>query len=306
MLIYIEDKELQTKIISYLDYVKTDYTLDLNDIYDTVIIAQVNKNTKEIIKNKKVIFITYLEEEKIYKNFTKNNKKSRSYKIKIMSILKKCNLIITSIEGIKSLLLKEGNLKIEVIPKEIPVINISKNNKEIYERYNISKRKKKIIIIDKEYNNLEYLDFMTNKYPKYQFIYIGFTPDYKLTKKDKNMLYNLSSSVIKIKYIDLNIFSDLLKMTDFVISFDNLLLDIEYFYVSVILKKQLLCKETILYNPNYINSKNIYFFNDIKDLDLKFGRMINHRIANLTDETYEEIKDNTFENIAKKYSIYLH
>jgi len=306
MLIYIEDKELQTKVITYLDYIKKNYTLNFNDTYDTVLIAQINKNTKEIIKNKKVIFITYLEEEKIYKNFIKNNKKSRSYKIRIMSILKKCNLIITSIEGIKNILLKEGNLKIEVIPKEIPVINISKNNKEVYERYNISKRKKKIIVLDKEYNNLESLDFIVNKYPKYQFIYVGFIPDYKLTKKEKNILHNLSSSVIKIKYIDLNIFSDLLKITDIVISFDDLLLDIEYFYTLVILKKQLICKDTVLYKPNYINSKNIYLFKDIKDLDLKFGRMVNHRISNLTDETYEEIKNNTFQYIVKKYSIYLH
>lgn len=304
MLIYIENLDLASKVVSYLDYINTSYTLDLDDNYETVLIAQVSNKTKEIIKNKKVIFITYLLEDKIYKNYLRNNKKSRNFKTKLNGIFNKCFLIISSLEGIKKILRDVAD-KIKIIPITLPTINISKNNKELYSKYNISKRKKKIIIFDLDYNYLSEANELAIKYNKYEFIYIGFNQDYNLSLKNRQLLNKLANNIIKVKYIDINIFSDLLKISNMVITCSDILLNIDYFYAAVILRKPILAKNSILLESEYINSKNIYTFDNLKELDLKFSRMINYRLSNLTDETYEVIKNNTFDNIAKKYSIYL-
>ncbi|MEI3499203.1 MAG: hypothetical protein V8Q71_01650 [Bacilli bacterium] len=103
------------------------------------------------------------------------------------------------------------------MPKEIPVINISKNNKDIYNKYKIKRRVKKIIVVDNEYKNIEKLYVLANTYPKYNFIYFGYRPDYLISKKQRDMINNLPSNVTLIKYNDLNVFSDVCKISDIVI-----------------------------------------------------------------------------------------
>lgn len=81
MLIYIEDNELSSKIISYLDYINKEYTLDINSKYEYVLIADINKKSIEISKNKKVILITYLFEKKYIKLLLKIINKIGNLKI---------------------------------------------------------------------------------------------------------------------------------------------------------------------------------------------------------------------------------
>ena len=40
-LVYIENKDLLTKIITYFDYVNILYTTDINDKYDFLIVSQI-------------------------------------------------------------------------------------------------------------------------------------------------------------------------------------------------------------------------------------------------------------------------
>ena len=80
-LVYIENKNLLTKIITYFDYGNILYTTDINDKYDFLIIAQNNNKTLNLMqRSKKTIYISYLDEIKIFKRFSK--------KIKSMMIIK--------------------------------------------------------------------------------------------------------------------------------------------------------------------------------------------------------------------------
>ena len=124
MLIYIENKELSSKIISYLDYMNKEYTLDINSEYEYVLIADINKKSIEISKNKKVILITHLFDKKIYKAFTKNNKQNREFKNRLINLINKFNKVIVSIEYVKELLEEKTDTEIITINKELPPINI--------------------------------------------------------------------------------------------------------------------------------------------------------------------------------------
>ena len=119
------------------------------------------------------------------------------------------------------------------------------------------------------------------------------------------MINNLPSNVTPIKYNDLNVFSDVCKISDIVIFLEDYGINIDYVYITLLFKKQLVIKENKLFEDLFINSKNAYTFKSKEDLLLKFKKMVNNRVANLTDVAYFLIKDNTFDEIIKKYNAYL-
>ena len=302
MLIYIENNELSSKIISYLDYINKEYTLDINSKYEYVLIADINKKSIEISKNKKVILITYLFEKKIYKAFIKNNKQNREFKNRLINCINKFNKVIVSIEYIKELLEAKTNTEIITINKELPPINIG-NTKYLYDIYKIKKRRKNILFIDFEYEGLENINMLALKYPKLNFLYLGFKPYYSMTKKEKKIYDNLPPNIYKIKYYNINIFCDILKLSDIVINESNILFDINYLYAILILKKKFLSKN-IAYK-NLLDNKHIYMYQNQKEMILKFSKIFEERLADISINAYDYVVNNTFFQIAKKYSIYL-
>lgn len=302
MLIYIENKELLTKILSYLDYINKDYTLDINGNYEYVLIADINKKSIEISKNKKVILITYLFEEKIYRVFTKNNKQNREFKNRLINNINNFYKVIVSIEPIKKILETKTNTEIVTINKELPTINMG-NTKYIYDIYKIKKRRKNILYIDFNYEGLNNLNLIAQKYPKLNFIYLGFKPYYNMTKREKNLYLNLPNNIYKVKYVDFDVFCDLLKISDIVINESNILFDIKYLYAILILKKKYLSK-----NLSYeilIDNKHIYMYENSKELIIKFNKIYEERLADISINAYDLVINNTFFQIVKKYSIYL-
>lgn len=300
ILVYIENKELLTKTINYLEGSRLSYTTDLKVDFEYLLVAEANNKIINFIdnhdlKNKKLIFITYLEEEKILLNKIND---------KLFKLLSNCYKIIVSLPSIKEILNKKIKNDIIIIEKEIPIINISKSNSDIYNKYKISKRKKKILLLDSDYNNIQIAHELALKYNKINFIYVGFKSDYLIKNKELNLLYNLPKNVSCVKYYDFNILSDLVKISYLVINFEELL-EINYLYMILLFKKQLLMKESTLYKKYLINSKNCYLFKDNKDLMIRLNKIIESRVSNLTDNGYLLIKNNTFNDIVKKYSFYL-
>lgn len=309
ILLYMENKNLMAKIITYLDNTKLNYTTDINEEYEFILVADLKQKTIDFIKekfklNKKIIFITYLEEDKIYNSFKKNNKNSKIYLKKLYSVLRICYKIITSLPYFKKELSVNIKKTIEIIPREIPIINISKNNKDIYNKYNINKRKKKILLIDLNYKYINECYDLATLYPKYEFIYLGFEPDYNLPLKLKNLLHNIPKNVKKIRNHDLNIYSDLCKISYLVINF-NSDIDINYLYTTMLFKRQLLMIEDNIYDDYFINSKNIYLFDNKDELFLKIKKITSERLANLTDNGYELIRNNNYYELSKLYNLYL-
>lgn len=90
-----------SQIINYLDYAKKNYTLDITSNYEYVLIAQINRKTIDNFKNKKIIFITHLIEQKLYNSLIKKNKKDKEFKKKLFDYLNTCFIVITSLESLK-------------------------------------------------------------------------------------------------------------------------------------------------------------------------------------------------------------
>lgn len=301
ILVYIDDKNLLTKTISYLESTSLSYTTDLKVEYEYIIIAEVNSKVIKLLDNldlktKKIVFLSYLEEENILKNKISD---------KLNQILNKCYKIIVSLPSIKNILKKKVKNDIVVIERELPIINISKSNSDIYNKYKISKRKKKILLFDFDYNNIDIIHEIALKYNKINFVYIGFKSDYLIKEKQLNLLYNMPKNVSFVKYFDFNILSDLVKISHLIINFEDIKFNIEYLYMILIFKKQLLIKESIKYEDYLINSKNAYIYTDNKDLLIRLNKILSDRVANLSDNGYLLIKDNNFNEIAKKYSFYI-
>ncbi|MDD3453127.1 MAG: hypothetical protein PHN42_02475 [Bacilli bacterium] len=301
LLIYIENKDLLSKIINYLDHTSIKYTTNLKDNYDYILLAEISKKTIELSYEKKIIFITYLIENKIYLNYNSKNKKNNIYKNNLNNFFNKCFQIITSNNYIKEMINKNFNKNTVTIEHILPDVKISKN---IYNKYKLNKRKK-ILLIDINYQHIKDLYLLCYLYPKYDFIYIGYKPSYLMKKKDIENLNNLPNNVIYIKYYDLNIYSDLCKISELVINYEDINLDIKYLYTILLLKKQLLIKESRYFDNFLLDNKNCYFFKDNKELILKIKKIFNNRITNLTSESYELIKNNTFDEIVKKFNKYL-
>lgn len=310
ILVYIEDKDLLTKTILYIENAGLSYTTDLNVEYEYLYIAELSKKVNDLIEkavenNKKIIFNASLEEIYIYKNRNLNNENSKKYFNILTNTLKKCDKVIVSLPIYKEILKQKISTEIVIIEKEIPIINISRTNNDIYEKYNINKRKRKITIIDLDYNNIDIVNNLAIKYKKYNFVYVGYKPDYLLKENKKDILYKMPKNVTKVKYFDFNILSDIFKISYLIIDFEDIKLDINYLYMIMIFKKQFLIKESDLYTDYLINSKNSYIFKDEKELNLRFSKILDGRVGNLTDNAYELVSNNNFYEIVKKYSFYI-
>lgn len=302
MLVYIEDKKLLTKIISYLDHKKISYTLDISSNYKYIVIAELNKKTLELCENKKTIFITHLIENKIYEIITKKNKRVISYKSNLFKQLNRFYKIITSLDSIKIYLEKKIKTNVMVIHKEIPLIDYNKRTSKNY-TLPVFKKNKTVLFIDLDYENPDYIYNMSHKYPRLNFLYVGFK--YNPTNKNKNLIDKLPNNVTKIKYIDLNIFVELVKMSYVVVNTSNLFFYPDYLYSILLLKKKFLTKYNVFYDSFLIGSKHIYMFDNQAEEKIKIDKILDNRISNLVEEAYDLIKQNNFNEISVKYRNYL-
>lgn len=301
-LIYIENKELLGKIMTYLKNTNT-LTTSLEN-FDTVIFAEVNNR---IIKNiesfkeqgKRIIFLLYLEENKIYIQSKLNNKTSRNYMKKIRHILELSDIVITSLPFFKELFSLD---KIKIIEYELPNLNISKQTSDIYKKYDLKRRKKKILIFDFDYHYLDYVEEVIEKYPKLEYIYVGFKPDYLLTLKNQNKVKNLSSKVKFIFYYNLEVITDLIQVSNMILNFEDINLKRSYLYVIFLLKKELLMKQSSFYDNYLINSKNVYTFKTKDGLLKKLNKIEYDRLSNLTDNAYDLIRNCSEEDISQKFA----
>lgn len=310
ILVYIENKQLLSKVITYLDNTDLEYTTSLHDEFKYIIVAETKPKIMKLVneykkQEKEIIFLTYLEEEKIYINSRLKNKSSKNYMNKIYSLVNKSSLILVSLPSIKQILKKMTRKEIAVLPKELPIINISNNSKDIYLKYNISKRRKKICILDFDYNKIELIDTLSRNYKKVEFIYVGFQADYLLKEYDKNIMMNFPKNVKCVKYHDLDVLSDLIKISSLVVNFEDINLDIRYLYLILLFKCPLLMKYSLLYENYLINSKNAYLFKSDETLILKIDKIFHDRVSDLTEFGYDLIKNNTYQGLSKKLNLVL-
>lgn len=300
--VYIENKKFLSKVIAYLEKSALLYTTDLNDDYDIVLVAEINKRTMKLVRNsyllkKKIVFLTYLEEEKILFNYHLNNKLSIEYRSRLYAFLNMCNLIIVSLPYFKEILNKKIKRNIMVIEREVGVFNL-KTDLNIYSHFNLSKRKKKVLYIDNRYEFLADFFQIALANPKVEFIMLGYIPNYYLSDHKKNLLMNIPNNVKSIKYYDDSFLTDLIKVMNTVIYTDKVV-DMNLIYKVLFLKKNLIVRENKLYNNYLIDNKNIYLF-DKSSLVKKTCKLLNGDIANLTLDGYDVVKKNQFNNIVTK------
>lgn len=300
--VYIENYSFLSKMIYYLKSAGVKYTTDLNSSYSSILIAEVNSKTIKLIEenyDKQIIFVTHLEENKILRCFSSNNKRSMEVRNKYINFLNKCNKLIVSVPYFRNILIEYCN-NIDVIPHIM--VNFNQGFKNINEIYSLNRRKKKVIIIDLYYDNVEYIYNLVNKYPKLEYIYIGYKPDYLLSKKKLELLHKLPINIIYIPYIDLFVLQDLLKVSNVVIDFDSYRLGIEYMYLVNAMRKYYLLFDNVLYRNLLVPSRNCYYFNNIEEFIFRFDKIINGRVMNLSDNNFELMKSFTFQEVIKKYS----
>jgi len=302
-LIYIEKKELLGEIITYLKESKTPYTTDIDVDIDTVLFAEI---TPRIIKKmeyykelgKKIIFILYLEEDKIYIQSKLNNKTSKNYIKKINYIINISDIVVASLPFFKNLF---GD-KVVIIEHILNSFSISKQTNEILKKYSLKRRKKKILIFDFDYHYLDYIESVVEKYPKLEYIYLGLKPNYLLTFKNKKKLKNLEEKVTFIPYYNLNAIIDFIQLSDMIINFEDINLKRSYLYIIFLLKKELIMKQSSLFEDYLINSKNVYTFKTKDGLLKKLNKIEHDRLGNLTDNAYDIIRSCSEMEIIKKWS----
>ncbi len=293
VLVYIENTYFCSKIITYLTKNNIPCTTDPNALYDYILIGQINSKTLSLIENKKVIFITHLEEAKIYYHYNHNNVISKNYMKTFYDLIGKCSLVIVSLPYFKNIL--KNYQYIKVINWQLPIIQ----NSGILKKMGLNKYRKKIVFVDFEYENINDLLLISNKYPKMEFILIGYKPKFYLNKRTRNLLNKLPYNVKKIVYLDFDLYLDIIRNSSFCIysttniSYINFLNSIFYLKINTIIK------DCPYYNDYLIDGKNCYLYD--KDLLIKVKRIMEGRVKNMSLETFELVKNNNFKEILKKY-----
>lgn len=279
MLIYIENKDLLSLIVSYLDYKKVCYFTDVNSGFDILVIAQYSSKTLNLVKKaKKVIFISYLVEEKIYNNYLKCNE--------LVSFINKCDVVISSLPFFKSLFSVK---KFVFIPRKNLCVSKCKKN--------IFKSKKKVItIIDSDYKYLNIIDNIVSNNFGIAFNLIGFNCN--LSYKNKKILDSLSNSINLIKYFNVNNFNELINDSFLIIFFDDILSSFDYLNICICMKKNIMLLDSDLYNNYFINNKNIYLFGD--NYNKVLDKIISNRVSNLGDASYNLVVDNDIKHLSDK------
>lgn len=305
ILVLIENRTFLTRILSYLDEINLPYTTDLGVEYETLVIAECSNKVRTFMEentSKRVIFFTALEESKILKYSKKQTKTGKNYLLHLQQLCNRCTRIVVSMPAIANLLKKKTKREIVLLPRELPVITISKSNKDVFDKFHLSKRNKKILIMDLYYEHLEEISILALKYPKCQFLLIGFQVEYLLSSKNKERLHTLPNNVIQQKYLDFNLYSDLCKASWLIVYFYHADLNMQYLDITLLFKKQLLLENHFYYQDYFINSKNAYLFQGTEELLLRFKKIMEERVANLTDNGYELIIKNHHKEILKKCS----
>lgn len=288
-LVYIENKDLLTKIVTYLDYGKIEYTTNINSEFKTLVIAQNNRKSLELVnKAKKVIYIAYLDEMRIANSYIKKNKKNISYKNKMVDFFYRCNIVVTSLPYLRKMI---GIKKSLVIPQENLCIGLCKNK-----FFNL--RKKVITIIDSDYKYLETCLELVNRFPNLQYELIGY--GINLNKRECQLISDIPSNLKLHKYCNERLLQNYLNNSNLVIFFDNILENSNYLNICLNLRKNILLLSSELCNDYFIDNKNAYLFNT-QNLIKKFNRIISNRVCNLGIEGYNLVKSNTFINLADKF-----
>lgn len=305
ILVFIENRTYLTKVLSYLDELKIPYTTDIHADYETIVFAEFSNKVESLIEenpNKKYILLGELEEKKMLHHLSQNTKIGKKYVLRMKQMCNHCNRIIVTMPSLIPILKKKLKREVVCIPRELPMINISKSNKDIYDKYHLSKKYKQIVIIDYHYSHLDQVTSLALEYPKYQFLLIGYQPEYLLSKKNKELYLRLPSNIISQKYIDFNIYSDLCKVSWLVIFFFDDALDNDFLSITLLFKKQLLMEYHPYYQNYLVNSKNVYLFQNKEELQLRFKKIVENRVSNLTDQGYDLISLSTYKEILKKWN----
>ena len=307
---YIQKKDFLAQITHYLDHTNLVYTTDFEDHYDLLLIAEINSNVlnkvKESLHNKKkIVFLTYLEEYNMYHYSQLANKKAFHYMQLLKDILKHCHLILTSLPFFKTWLKDYTTHPIRVIPKEIPCIENKKISKDYFNLYPVSRRKKPIVCIDKDYQKIATFSFLAQAKPKETFILVGYMPLFLLSRKKREIVRSLPKNVILIKTYSECFLWDVMKYSKFIILFEDCLKNSTHLYDAMMLKKGVLIPYTPVYDGYFTDHKTIYFFQDKEELLRKVHQILDNRISDLGLNGYEHVKSQTFEEIIKKLEKYL-
>ena len=297
-LVYIENELYLKKILYLLKSSNISFTTNFNDNYDSIVIAELNSRTLNIVRknnNKRIIFLFHLEELRFSYHFSKQNKSSLLYKNKLYELLKLCNDIVVSLPYFQKLLSGILNKNVYVIPRINPSV-YSVNKKGLIKKYDLGKNKKKILVIDSNYQYLDYIYSLAHEYNSIEFIYISYTPSYRLTKSKQKLLDNKPINLkMEIDY-SIEVILELIELSSVVI-YTSDLYDYNYLLMALMHKKQLFIKNFFAFDSYLVNSKNCYTFESKDELKLKIDKLLNERISYLGINGYELIKNNNYSQI---------
>lgn len=307
-LVYIENKIFLKRILYFLEQSGIKTTTDFNSNYSNIILAEMNNKTLQIasaakLNKKNIIFLFYLEEYNFCYHFTKYNKISLNYKNKLFTFLNSCNEIVVSLPYFQRLLSINIRNNIYVIPKENPILNNNVKMKGLYKKYNLTRNKKRILVVDHNYQYLEWVIYLSKKKNDLEFIYIDYTPEYELTNRKKELLNGIPINLkIRLDYPSYA-FEELLEMSSMCIYLADL-----YFYnylLKILIKKQtVFIKNFFIFESYLVSSKNCYIFSSKEELEKEINKYIDHRIGNLTNKGYDLIKNNNFSQIVYMIQTY--
>ncbi|MDD3392907.1 MAG: hypothetical protein PHE54_05145 [Bacilli bacterium] len=296
VLIYIVDENLRKQVITYLEFKKILITTNINSEYDYILIGQFDKKTAQIVdlaynKKRKILVLLYSIESKIITIFKNNNVKHKKKRKDILSILEKSTTIITSLPIYKQIIQKYVNTSIVILEKELnPLFNVR-----------IKMNKRCLLLFYPKYQDVKEIIAIIDKYPNYHITLIGYRDEHLLNSKLKQKL----NQVNLIKNYNEAIFTKECKKSSLIIYNSNQNEDINYLNIVFLLKKKVIIKKHILFNDYLINSLNAYLYNDECELLSKMKKMIDNRIADMSLESYELIKNRTFDIISNKLSNYV-
>lgn len=297
ILVYVNDYYYSSKIFSYLQCAGLKCTTDINEDYESILIMETSKKVIDFIsnKNKKIFFVSYLIEQKLYQLYKKDDPKLFNKYKKVFDI---CYKIIVSLPIYKLILKDLFNYDNSlVIEKELPVIHMSSAIKENFKRFKIPKKGKKILILDFDFKYIKQVNNLAYIYPKHNFIYVAYKPYYNMTKNEKKAIKRLEKNIVIVHFWDLNIFFDLCRISHVVINFIEQL-DIKYLYSIILFRKTFLCIESLLYRDYLIDSKNCYLF--ANDIEKKLKKIFEHRLGDVTESAVDLIHNNCYQGIIEK------
>lgn len=298
----IEKKDTLETIINLLDQAKIEYTTDPKEPYDKIIFTELTKSTLEKMKKEKqnthqIIFISFGIENKIYKSQMRKSKNSEKYLEQVKQLNTLAHTIIISLPYYKSVFP-------HAIVIEKPYQKTEKTKKAIRKKYDLSTQKKSILCCDLEYQNIPNIIKLSEQNKNQKIMLFGYTPDYKLSKKNRQLLKNLPPNIIQVKTILFQNYEELIPIVDTVILF-TYDYKMEYIYKAFEQKKTILIKEEKILDDYLINSKHLYTFKDQKELELKLKKIKENRVSNLNFNKEEFLKKISSSNIIDKIQKYL-